>query len=85
MFARFDGWFGIIIASDFHRLLFRNVALLSFGDEADDLEDINGGIKSSHDLVENDPRLSKEVAAFDFTDKEVSIFKKHQINMEPIN
>ena len=77
MFARFDGWFGIIIASDFHRLLFRNVALLSFGDEADDLEDINGGIKSSHDLVENDPRLSKEVVAFDFTDKEVSMLMKH--------
>ena len=57
--------------------MFRNVALLSFGDEADELEGVNGGIKSSHDLVENDPRLSKEVAAFDFTDKEVSILMKH--------
>ncbi|CAG8499877.1 11641_t:CDS:2 [Paraglomus brasilianum] len=51
----------------------KNVALLSFGDEANELEDINGGIKSSHDLVENDPRLSKEVAAFDFTDKEKTL------------
>ncbi|CAG8502428.1 1502_t:CDS:2 [Funneliformis mosseae] len=41
----------------------KNVALLSFGDEAGEFEnDQNLKIKSSHDLVEDDPRLSKEVS-----------------------
>lgn len=45
----------------------RNVALLSFGDEASEFEDNqNLKIKSSHDLVENDPRLSKEVSVKEF-------------------
>ncbi len=45
----------------------RNVALLSFGDEANEFENNrNLKIKSSHDLVENDPRLSKEVAVKEF-------------------
>ncbi|CAG8436127.1 13451_t:CDS:2, partial [Rhizophagus irregularis] len=45
----------------------KNVALLSFGDEASEFEDNqNLKIKSSHDLVENDPRLSKEVSVKEF-------------------
>lgn len=44
----------------------RNVALLSFEDEAGEFEDNQDlKIKSSHDLV-NDPRLSKEVAVKEF-------------------
>ncbi|KAF0531184.1 cyclophilin-like protein [Gigaspora margarita] len=47
----------------------KNIALLSFGEEAQELDannDPNLKIKSSHDLLENDPRLSKEVAVTDF-------------------
>ncbi|RHZ89882.1 hypothetical protein Glove_9g107 [Diversispora epigaea] len=43
----------------------KNVALLSFGEEVQEDENDNDSslkIKSSHDLVENDPRLSKELA-----------------------
>lgn len=51
----------------FFHLKRRNVALLSFGDEAGEFEDNqNLKIKSSHDLVENDPRLSKEVSVKEF-------------------
>ncbi|KAG9301675.1 hypothetical protein G9A89_016746 [Geosiphon pyriformis] len=43
----------------------KNVALLSFGEEASEFEsasDSNLKIKSSHDLMEDNPRLSKELA-----------------------
>ncbi|CAG8532359.1 3095_t:CDS:2 [Ambispora gerdemannii] len=43
----------------------KNVALLSFGDEATEIDstsDLNLKIKSSHDLIDDDPRLSKELA-----------------------
>ncbi|CAG8460498.1 15346_t:CDS:2, partial [Dentiscutata heterogama] len=47
----------------------KNIALLSFGEEAQELDannDPNLKIKSSHDLLENDPRLSKEVAVTNY-------------------
>ncbi|CAG8442080.1 8044_t:CDS:10 [Ambispora leptoticha] len=44
---------------------YRNIALLSFGEEATEIDstgDLNLKIKSSHDLIDDDPRLSKEPA-----------------------
>ncbi|RIA84533.1 cyclophilin-like domain-containing protein [Glomus cerebriforme] len=62
----------------------KNVALLSFGDEASEFEDgQNLKIKSSHDLVENDPRLSKEVSVKEFEiKKNDSSAKTEKANVE---
>ncbi|CAG8648117.1 12018_t:CDS:2, partial [Cetraspora pellucida] len=57
----------------------KNIALLSFGEEAQELDandDPSMKIKSSHDLVENDPRLSKEVAVTDFKQNTTEIEKE---------
>ncbi|CAG8510451.1 3534_t:CDS:2, partial [Racocetra fulgida] len=56
----------------------KNIALLSFGEEAQELDandDPNIKIKSSHDLVENDPRLSKEVAVTDYKQNTTEVEK----------
>nr|CAG8469685.1 5942_t:CDS:10 [Entrophospora candida] len=66
----------------------KNVALLSFGEETNDFESGNNPnlkIKSIHDLVENDPRLSKEPAVTDFDLKRIESDKKMRQNVKRIH